>query len=81
MSKISEIKDSLLEKIEKSLPNATIDEIEKLSAALSHLDTVEKFDMSKLYEGFAKESAQSREDMLNFHNELLNVFSKKESEK
>lgn len=72
MSKLSEIKELLIDKIKIYSENATIDEVEKLSAALSHLDMVERFDISKLYEGFVKENNESRERMSNFYKEALN---------
>lgn len=50
MSKISTIKDKLIDKIEKLSEKANAEEIEKLSGALAHLDMIDRFDMSKIYE-------------------------------
>ena len=75
MSKISEIKEMLVAKIEKLVTDANIDEIEKLSSSLAHLDNIDRFDMTKIYQEFIKESNQSREDMSNFYNNLLENFN------
>jgi hypothetical protein len=75
MSKISEIKEMLVAKIEKLVTDANIDEIEKLSSSLAHLDNIDRFDMTKIYQEFIKESNQSREDMSNFYNNLLEKFN------
>lgn len=50
MSKISDIKDLLIDKIKKLSEKANAEEIEKLSGALAHLDMIDRFDMSKIYE-------------------------------
>lgn len=50
MSKISDIKDLFIDKIEKLSEKANAEEIEKLSGALAHLDMIDRFDMSKIYE-------------------------------
>lgn len=75
MSKISEIKEMLVAKIENLVTDANIDEIEKLSSSLAHLDNIDRFDMTKIYQEFIKESNQSREDMSNFYNNLLEKFN------